>query len=96
MAFRLIEEATTTVFVPWGNVGQRAIDDLRFGGPSRQRFRALQSFGVGVYPSAFRQLQALRLVEQLHDSVWCLVSDRSYHPTFGLDLEPEEFQAIFV
>ncbi len=94
--FRMIDEVTTTVFVPWGDEGRRAIDALRFAGPSRQRFRAIQPFGVAVYPEAFLKHRALGLVEELHDSVWCLVSDRSYHPVFGLDLEPEEFQAIVV
>lgn len=94
--FRMIDEAAITVFVPWGKAGHRAINELRFAGPGRERFRALQPFGVAVYPNVLRDLQQLGLVEQLHESVWCLVSEASYHPVFGLDLEPEEFQSIVV
>jgi len=95
-AFRMIDEGTTTVFVPWRKAGARAIDELRFAGPSRERFRRLQPFGVSVYPSAFRELQIAGLMEQLHDTAWCLISETSYHPTFGLDLKPEEYQSIVI
>jgi CRISPR-associated endonuclease/helicase Cas3 len=94
--FQMIDEASTTVFVPWGKAGRRAISDLRFAGPGRERFRALQPFGVAVYPHALRKLQDQGLVEQIHDSAWCLISESSYHPVFGLDLEPETFQPIVV
>jgi CRISPR-associated endonuclease/helicase Cas3 len=94
--FRMIDELTTTVFVPWGDPGRKAIERFRFAGPSRDRFRALQPFGVSVYSRAFHELEDLGLLELLHDTVWCLVAESSYHSTFGLDLEPEEFQALVI
>ena len=93
--FRMIDDATTTVIVPWGRVGRQAIETFRHAGPSRERMRALQPFGVGVYPEALRELSSRGLVESLHDTAVCLISEEHYHPVFGLDLRPEDFQAHF-
>ncbi len=90
--FRMIDDAGETVFVPYGPVGRRAIQDLRYGGPSAAAFRALQPFGVSLFPNALFNLRTQGAVELLHDSIWALTSDRNYDPKLGLvlDIDPAD------
>jgi CRISPR-associated endonuclease/helicase Cas3 len=87
--FRMMDDATTTVIVPYDITGRRAIEALRHAGPSRERFRSLQPYGVSVYPNALRKLQERGAVELLHDALWILVSADDYHPNLGLLFENE-------
>jgi CRISPR-associated endonuclease/helicase Cas3 len=93
--FRMIDDATTTVFIPWRKSGKRAIDVVRYAGPNRERMRALQPFGVSVFPHTLRELAARGLVETLHETITCLLSDEYYHPVVGLDDRPDGFRAHF-
>ncbi|MHB0971979.1 MAG: CRISPR-associated helicase Cas3' [Thermoanaerobaculia bacterium] len=94
--FRMIDSAAETVFVPYGGRGARAIDAVRYAGPSRERFRALQSYGVAVYPDALRKLAARGAIELLHDSVWVLTSINDYSHDLGLLVEREGFDSFIV
>lgn len=96
LKFRMIDDSGITVFIPFGREGQRAVDALRFAGPSRERFRALQQFGVSVYPQALRELESRGAVEVLHDSVYVLVSSIDYDPVLGLSIAPPPPDALFV
>jgi CRISPR-associated endonuclease/helicase Cas3 len=93
--FRMIDEATTAVFVPFDANAARAIAALRAAGPSRERFRALQSYGVGVYSDALEKLKRRGAVELLHDAVWILVSDADYDKDhLGLLIDREGFDLL--
>jgi hypothetical protein len=50
-------------------------------------FRALQPFGVSLFPSALLKLRSQGAVELLHDSIWALASDLNYDPNLGLVFE---------
>jgi CRISPR-associated endonuclease/helicase Cas3 len=93
--FRMIDDSGITIFVPYGQSGRKAIDDLRRYGPSRDRFRDLQAFGVSVYPQSLAKLRAAGRIEVMHDSIFTLVSERDYDPDLGLLTDPEPFEAIF-
>lgn len=88
--FRMIDDATETVFIPYGAQGRKAVGALRHAGPSRPRFRALQPFGVSVYPNDLRKLAAVGAIELLHDSAYVLVSDLHYDDAAGLRVEMED------
>lgn len=95
--FRMIDSAAETIFVPFGNAGRRAIDALRHAGPSKSRFRALQPYGVSVYPDALRKLRSEGAVQLLENSeVYALVSDAHYDRSLGLLVDPEPFGAAIV
>jgi CRISPR-associated endonuclease/helicase Cas3 len=95
--FRMIDEATTTVFVPFDDRAARAIAALRAAGPSRDRFRALQPYGVAVYPDALERLKGRGAVEVLHDAVWILASGADYdNEHLGLLVDREAFDARIV
>jgi CRISPR-associated endonuclease/helicase Cas3 len=87
--FRMIDEATTTVFIPFDVSARRAIEYLRHAGPSRERFRALQPYGVSVFPADLRKLQERGAVELVQESVWTLVSIDDYHQNLGLVVDGE-------
>lgn len=82
--FQMIEQATTTIFVPFDERARVAIKELRFAGPSRDRLRLLQRYGVAVYPHQFRSLQAEGAVEEIHSGLWALCSDPNYEKSLGL------------
>lgn len=91
--FRMIDSAVEPVFVPYGPKGRRAIDVLRHAGPSRERFRALQPYGVTVYPGDLRDLVASGAVELLHETVYVLVAGSMYDARLGLKVAPEPVDA---
>ncbi len=94
--FRMIDDVTTTVFIPYDGGAERNIAEIRAAGPSRERFRTLQPYGVGIYPDAIAKLQNRGAVELLHDSVWVLVSKADYDPNLGLRVDREGFDAFIV
>jgi CRISPR-associated endonuclease/helicase Cas3 len=83
-SFRMIEEASTTVFVPFDDRATSALKVLRFAGPSRDRLRLLQRYGVSVYANQFKSLQAEGAIEELHTGLWSLCSDPNYDKNLGL------------
>ncbi len=92
--FRMIDDAGETVFVPYGEEGRLAIQNLRYGGPSVNAFRALQPFGVSIFPTALMELRAQSAVELFHDSIWVLVSDLNYDSNLGLVFEADSTRFI--
>jgi CRISPR-associated endonuclease/helicase Cas3 len=91
--FRIVDSAVEPVFVPFGRDGERAIAAVRYGGPSRHRFRALQPFGVAIYPQDLAALVSSGAVELLHDSVYVLVDKALYDERLGLRCAPEPADA---
>jgi len=91
--FRMIDDITTPIFVPYSDAGAAAIRDFRYAGPSRERFRALQQFSVGVYSNDLQKLESRGVLELLHDSVYVLTSSRDYDDVLGIvaDRDPYEF-----
>ena len=87
-AFRMVDSAGEPVFVPYGASGMRAIEALRHGGPSRERFRALQPYAVNVYPRQIDALVTSGGVETLHDSVYVLRDPALYDGALGLRVTP--------
>ena len=95
-AFRMVEDAGVPVFVPYSERGRRVIEALRAWGPTRERLRMLQPFGVAVYPQDLRSMMRVGRVELVHDTVHVLVGETDYHPDLGLRIDPEPFAAIVV
>ncbi len=87
--FHMMEEASETVFIPYGEAGLHAVEDLRHGSLSSQSLRRLQPFGVSVYPDALAELKTQGAVDLLHETVWVLVSQAHYHADLGLVVNPE-------
>ena len=92
--FRLIEQPTTTVYIPAEeNVG--LLNALRRGDYSRGLLRNLSHYSVEVYPQHLDALQRGGHLEWVDENSAILRSVHLYSEETGLTLEPEEGQAIF-
>lgn len=85
--FRLIEDqATATIVVPYKDKATDHVEAIRHGGPTRDRFRALQPYTVRIYPQALRTLLDRGAVEELVPGMLVLLPQYKelYDPEFGL------------
>jgi CRISPR-associated endonuclease/helicase Cas3 len=94
--FRMIEQTSNTVFVPFDSRSKDALHALRFAGPSQERLRALQRYGVSVYPNQFQSLQAEGAVEEIHPGLWALCSDLHYDKSLGLRTAADASTALIL
>jgi len=83
-AFRLIEDLTRPVVVPWGDASARLA--RHHAVPTRETLRALQPFVVNVYPQHLQALQAVAAAEEVTDGLFALTTpfEHLYHSEFGL------------
>lgn len=99
--FRLIDENTHTVYVPYGE-GIALIERLRAGECSRRIFRELGRYSVSVYEQHFAKLYAAgalltsKDIPSLDDSSAVLNDMKLYSKVTGLSLEPETGKAEFI
>ena len=96
--FRMIDDATTPVFVPFDDEAKRLVDSLRFGGPNREVLRGLQRYAVSVYGKQFYSLKAEGAVEEVgkDSGFWTLCSDIHYHPVLGLMTAADPSVALII
>lgn len=88
--FRLIDDYSRPVVVPWGEGPQR-LERLRDEGPNRETLRALQPFVVNLPPRQLLELEELRCLELVHDTIYCLSPDADvYDEEFGLVFEADD------
>ncbi|MCA9248065.1 MAG: CRISPR-associated endonuclease Cas3'' [Planctomycetales bacterium] len=81
--FRMIDDATVSVFVPYGKEGPRLLETLRYAGPSRQLLRQLQRYTVGVYQQAYDAMRSAD-IEELPSGYAILVNADAYDDRLGL------------
>lgn len=84
--FRLIQENTQTVYVPWGD-GAALVARLREGERSRALFRSLGQYGVSIYSGHFSDLYRAGALELLEDGCAILADMTFYSEATGLALE---------
>jgi CRISPR-associated endonuclease/helicase Cas3 len=96
--FRMIDEATVPVFVPFDDDATRLLARLRFGGPSREVLRGLQRYAVSVYSNQFNSLRAEGAVEETgkDSGFWTLCSDLHYHEALGLRTTADPSVALII
>jgi CRISPR-associated endonuclease/helicase Cas3 len=90
---RLVDSPAEPVFVPYDEKARKAIDALRWGGPSRKTLRRLQPYTVNLFPNQLKAIQAEGALETVHD-FRVLVSDIHYHPYFGLRTQADAVNAL--
>lgn len=92
--FRLIQNDTRTVYIPWGE-GSKLITRLHLGERSRALFRALGQYSVNIYPKHFTDLDLVGALELLEDASAVLTDPSLYLDDTGLVLDVKGGQAIF-
>lgn len=93
--FRLIEQPTTTVYIPTAE-SSPLLEDLRRGSYSRSLLRKLGQYGVAVYPQHLQALDRGGHLERVDESVIILRSTDLYSEETGLAMEPTEGQALLI
>ncbi len=86
-AFRLIDQATHSVIIPWGK-GKALIDDLRRTtepAPRNRLARSLQRYTVSLYEHDYRKLLDGGAIELLHQQYAILSNTDLYTEDIGLD-----------
>lgn len=100
--FRLIDENTFTIYVPYQEEGAALISRLQVGMCSKELYRKLGRYAVSVYQQHFRALydvgaiQTAKEVPTLDGNSAILTDMSLYSETMGLSLEPESGKAEFV
>lgn len=82
--FRLIPDVQVPVVVPYGE-GVRLIEAAGRGQPTRQQWRALQRFSVGIYRRSLAELLRNQLVHEAMPGVFVLDAPL-YDKIVGLDI----------
>lgn len=93
--FRLIDEDTKTVYIPWED-GEALIDRLKNGEHSRMLFRKLGRYGVSVYDQHYRALMGRGALEVLEDGNTVLTDPDLYRKDLGLTMCEETGSGLFI
>lgn len=84
--FRLIQEATRSVIVPWDSKGQKLVNRLRLEEADRELRRMLQRYTVNVHEQNYRQMIGSDF-EEIRDGCTVLMNMDIYDPNVGLRLD---------
>lgn len=87
--FRLIEDNTVGVIIPYDDVARRLLDALPHTAYPLSIVRKLQRFTVNIYEREFEALQSLGAIQTIHERYHVLNEDwlpTHYHPQTGLAL----------
>ena len=84
-AFRLIEEGTRDVIIPYDENARSKIARLRSAEFPWMYARELQGYTVSIYPNEFRELERMKAVETIADRFYILNSCEDYSDETGLE-----------
>ena len=93
--FRLIDQATCTVYIPIGE-GAAACQPLVDGTAKREDYRRAGQFGVSIYEQHYRDLYAAGDILPLTETSAVLANLSLYDPQMGLSLKADPGKAEFV
>jgi CRISPR-associated endonuclease/helicase Cas3 len=93
--FRLIDDETKTVYVPLGE-GAALVQRLRAGERSRELFRRLGQFAVGVYEQHFQTLMSCGALESVGENSAVLTVPSLYTSEMGLSLSEDTGAGLFI
>lgn len=94
-SFRLIENDTYTVYIPWEEEGKSLIREFQKGRCDRKLFRRLGRYSVNVYKPHYRELLRLGDVELVQGTA-VLMNEELYDEAAGLAFSAEEGEAFFI
>jgi CRISPR-associated endonuclease/helicase Cas3 len=85
--FKLIDEATRGILVPYGE-GRVLTELLKVNGPDRWLLRKLQRYMVNIYNHEYNQLLKREAIFEVSPGVFALATDADYSLDTGLMVEP--------
>ncbi len=93
--FRLIDEDTKTIYIPWAE-GTELIDRLKKGERSRALFRKLGRYSVNVYDQHYNALLQHGALDVLEDGSAILADPLLYQRDLGLMMCEETGNGLFI
>ena len=94
-AFKLIEGADCTVYIPVGE-GAALTRELRENGPNRSLLRKLGEYGVSVYRDYFTHLRDAGALEIISENAGILLDTGLYSPETGLPFDVSEQSNVII
>jgi len=99
-AFKVFDESTQGIIVPYDKEGKRIIADLCGASDAEKEYELLklaQQYSVNVYSSDLEKLQKAGAVKQIQEGVDVLyLNERYYSKTFGLSTTPVEAMEVCI
>ncbi len=90
--FRMIEDASRSIFVPYGDAGPRLIDQLYDNGPDRWLLRRLQRYTVNVFERVYVELVCAGDIDVLSDGGYAVLTNPdAYDNSLGLRVDRPGF-----
>lgn len=93
--FRLIENDTYTVYIPW-NDGASLVEELKGGARSKSLFRKLSGYSVQIYPQPYKELVDAGDIQVLEGDFAVLTNMSLYSTETGLSLHAEYGKGLFI
>jgi CRISPR-associated endonuclease/helicase Cas3 len=93
-SFKLIDDETKTIIVPFDDNVITLVNRLRFGERSRNLFRAIQQYSVSIYENELKRLNEIGAIEHIDEEI-LIIQDTYYDSRFGVTLAPEGGLALF-
>lgn len=94
--FRLIEDISRSVFIPFNDDAKHLQKRLYSGERSRELLRKIQPYMVNIYDNDFRALYDVGTIEKLDDEIAVLTDIDRYSKETGLDISVHSGMGIFV
>jgi hypothetical protein len=93
--FQMIRNDTKTIIIPWGQEGEKRVDDLRTCFvETKDMLRGLQRYSVQIHPKSLEKIKGN--VEKIKDEYWVLNNMNSYSKSTGLNLESEANYSVLI
>ena len=83
-AFKLIEDGTKELIIPYDDEAKSAITNLRQGKDLWQNIRKIQGYTISIFPIEFNELERLHLVDFVEDRFHILNDKKWYDMNVGL------------
>lgn len=93
--FRLIDDATKSIFVDWQN-SSALIERLRIEGPSYILMKELSQYSVNVRKHDFDKLLSNNAIEEIYENIYVTSSPYQYDERIGLTVENALLEETFI
>jgi CRISPR-associated endonuclease/helicase Cas3 len=95
--FKLIEDSTKGIIIPYNEEADKLIERLRWGERSRSLFRAIQRYSVSLYEGDLKRQHELGTVAKLDsDGEFLVYAVGYYDKRCGVPLSPQGGMGLFV
>ena len=89
--FKLIEQKTVTVLIPFEEDALRIFGELKFKGPTRSLMREAGQYCINVYENDLEKFYSANLIREIdpniEDGLWVLTNGEYYSEEMGLRLD---------